>query len=160
MISTAIRAIEAMISPVILVTASAVVGAGLLNAFGLVNERLHSMTRERIDLRTGEDSQLARERIAEIDMQLDWLLDRHWLLSRAVQFAYAAPVPLVLSVIVIAVGVSAHSEGLGVAAEVLVAAGALTLLASLCYAARSSIRSEKSMNREVGRARSLLGSEG
>ena len=156
MISTAISAIEAMISPVVLITASAVVGSGLTTLFTGVNERLRSMTKERISLRAGEDDPLARERIAEIDTQLGWLLQRHRLLSRAVQFTYAAPFVLVLSVIVIAIAVGTQNEGVGIAADVLVVAGAVTLLVGLWYAARSSVNSERAIEYEVKRVRSLL----
>lgn len=156
MISPAISAIEAMISPVVLITASAVVGSGLTTLYTAVNERMRSMTRERISLRAGEDSPLTRERIAEIDTQLDWLLDRHRLISRAVQLSYATPFVLTLSVIVIAIGVGTQNEGVGIAADVLVVAGAVTLLVGLWYAARSSVNSERAIEYEVTRVRSLL----
>jgi hypothetical protein len=152
----AISAIEAMISPVVLIPASGIIGNGLTSLFVSLNERVRSMTHERISLRAGEDAPLARERIAEIDTQLGWLLQRHRLLSRAVQFTYAAPFVLVLSVIVIAIAVGTGSNAVGIAADVLVVAGALTLLTGLWYAGRSSIRQEKSIEYEVERVRSLL----
>jgi hypothetical protein len=152
----AISAIEAMISPVVLIPASGIIGNGLTSLFVTLNERVRSMTHERINLRAGEDVPLARERIAEIDTHLGWLLQRHRLLSRAVQFTYAAPFVLVLSVIVIAIAVGTGSNDVGIAADVLVVAGAVTLLTGLGYAARSSVRSEKSIEYEVERVRSLL----
>lgn len=152
---TAISAIQAMVSPAVLITTSAILAAGLSSIYGAVNDRMRSMTAERLDLRTGADgtfghpgdeSPRTRERIAEIDTQLRWLLRRHQLLGRAVLFSYAAPLVLVLSVIVIAVAVGTHNTGLGVVAEVLVIGGAATLLVGLWFA---------SVNYEVQRILSL-----
>jgi hypothetical protein len=98
---------------------------------------------------------LTQERIAEIDAQLDWLLQRHFLLGRAVLFSYAAPLVLVLSVIAIAIAVGTRSDGVGIAADVLVVGGAATLLVGLAYAAKANVRSHNAIAYEVRRVRAL-----
>jgi Flp pilus assembly protein TadB len=155
MIPPAIIAIEAMVSPAVLITTSAVVGAGLSRLAADVNDRMREMTSERFSLRADQEGPLTRERIAEIDTQLGWLLERHRLLSRAVLFSYAAPLVLVLSVIVIAVAVATHSVGVGVVAAVLVAGGAAVLLVGLWYAVRANANSSSAIEYEVQRVRSL-----
>jgi hypothetical protein len=62
----------------------------------------------------------------------------------------------VISVIVIATSVGTRSNGVGIAADILVVAGAVTLLVGLSYAARSNINSERAIGYEVKRVRSLL----
>jgi Protein of unknown function (DUF2721) len=155
MIPPAISAIQAMLSPVVLITTSAVVGAGISRVTSDVNDRMRSMTSERISLRAGEEGPLTRERIAEIDAQLGLLLERHRLLSRAVLFSYAAPLVLVVSVIVIAIAVSTRSEGVGIVADILIVVGAAILLVGLLYAARANVNSHSAIEYEVKRVRSL-----
>jgi Protein of unknown function (DUF2721) len=155
MIPPAISAIEAMVSPAVLITTGAVVGAGVSRVASDVSDRLRSMTGERISLRAGEDGPLTRERIAEIDTQLGWILERHRLLSRSVLFSYAAPLVLVISVIVIAVAVGTRSQVLGILADIIIVGGAATLLVGLWYAARANINSRSAIEYEVQRVRSL-----
>lgn len=164
MTEAAITAIEAMVAPAVLITTSAIVAGGLSSMYGSVNDRMRSMSAERLDLRTsadgtfgqlGDSAPRTRERVAEIDTQLVLLLRRHRLLARAVLFSYAAPLVLVLSVIVIAIAVGTHSEVVGVAAEILVIGGAATLLIGLWFASRAILVSRDAVNYEVRRILSL-----
>ena len=54
----AIRAIEAMVAPVVLITAAAVLSGGVLTVFGSVNDRMRAMTAERLGLLVGSDGRL------------------------------------------------------------------------------------------------------
>ena len=132
--------------------------------YGSVNDRMRSMTAERLDLRTNADGTFGepgdglprtRERIAEIDTQLPWLLKRHRLLGHAVLLSYAAALGLVSSVIGIAIAVGTHNGGAGVAAVILVIGGAVTLLIGLWFAARAVIISRDAIDYEVSRVLSL-----
>ena len=160
---SAISAIEAMLSPAVLITTSAILAAGLSSMYGAVSDRMRIMSAERLDLRSGADgtfepgSELprTRERIAEIDTQLGWLLRRHRLLGQAVLFSYLAPLVLVLSVIVIAIAIGTRSSALGVVAEILVIGGAATLLAGLWFASRAIIIAGNAVDYEVKRVMSL-----
>ena len=160
----AIDAIQAMVSPAVLITTSAILAAGLSGMYGSVNDRMRSMTAERFELRSGADGGFGqsenelprtRERIAEIDTQLRWLLQRHRLLGRAVLCTYVAPLVLVLSVIVIAFAVGTHSPAVGVVAEILVISGAATLLIGLWFASRAIIIAGNAVGYEVQRTLSL-----
>ncbi len=160
----AIRAIEAMVAPVVLITTSAILSGGVLSMYGSVNDRMRAMNRERMNILTSETGTLlsvvdvpasARERLTQIDIQLPMLLHRHRLLKNAVLAIFAAIGVLVLGVIVIGAAVTSSSGAVGVAALVLVLAGTLTLLVGLLLATRSIVLSQDAIDSEVQRALSL-----
>ena len=158
----AIRAIEAMVAPVVLITTAAILSGGILSMYGSVNDR--TMNRERLESLTSDTGTFlsvsvlpasSRERLAQIDIQLPMLLNRHRLLKNAVLAIFAAIGVLVLSVIVIGAAVTSGSGGVGVAALALVLAGTTTLLVGLLMATRSILMSQDAIYSEVRRALSL-----
>lgn len=160
----AIRAIEAMVAPVVLITTAAILSGGILSMYGSVNDRMRAMNRERLESLTSDTGALlsvtvlpasSRERLAQIDIQLPMLLSRHRLLKNAVLAIFAAIGVLVLSVIVIGAAVTSGSGGVGVAALALVLAGTTTLLVGLLMATRSILMSQDAIDSEVRRALSL-----
>jgi Protein of unknown function (DUF2721) len=161
---TAITAIQAMVAPVVLITAAAVLSGALLTMYSSVNDRMRVMDHERLETLTGAGGTLlsaadvpasGRERLAQIDAQLPMLLCRHRLIHNAVLLLFAAVAELVLSVIVIAVAVTNRSGAAGTVALVLVLAGTVTLLGGLLLAARSIMISAKAIDYEVQRTLSL-----
>lgn len=162
--STAITAIQAMVSPVVLITAAAILSGALLAMYGSVNDRMRAMDRERLETLTGAGGTLlsaadvpasGRERLTQVDAQLPMLLRRHRLIHNAVLLLFAAVAVLVLSVIVIAVAVTNRSGAAGTVALVLVLVGTVTLLGGLLLAARSIMISAKAIDYEVQRTLSL-----
>jgi Protein of unknown function (DUF2721) len=160
----AVSAISAMVAPVVLVTTSAMLSNGLLTLYASVNDRMREMTSERLALLSGprgqfliktELSAVSQERLAEIDEQIPMILRRHRLIKEAVLILYGAVTILGLSVIAIAVAVSAGSEALGDAALGLVLAGTLVLISGLLLAARSLARSNDAISYAVSRTSSL-----
>ena len=158
----AIRAIEAMVAPVVLITTAAILSGGILSMYGSVNDR--TMNRERLESLTSDTGTFlsvsvlpasSRERLAQIDIQLPMLLNRHRLLKNAVLAIFAAIGVLVLSVIVIGAAVTSGSGGVGVAALALVLAGTTTLLVGLLMATRSILMSQDAIDSEIRRALSL-----
>ncbi len=161
---TAIQAIQAMVAPVVLITAAAILSGALLTTYGSVNDRMRAMDRERLETLTGAGGTLlsaadvaasGRERLTQIDTQLPMLLRRHRLIHNAVLLLFAGVAVLVLSVIVIAVAVTNRSGAAGTVALVLVLAGTVTLLGGLLLAARSIMISAKAIDYEVQRTLSL-----
>ena len=157
-------AISAMVAPVVLVTTSALLSNGLLAVYGSVNDRMREMTSERLALLSGPDGQflvttdlpaVSQERLAEIDEQIPMILRRHRLIRDAVLILYGAVAILGLSVIAIAVAVSAGSESFGSAALGLVLAGTLVLISGLLVAARSLARSNDAISYAVDRTSAL-----
>jgi hypothetical protein len=163
---TTITAVQAMVAPVVLITAAALLTGALLAMYGTVNDRMRAMSHERLDILTGADGTLllaaevpasGRERLTQIDAQLPMLLRRHRLLHDAVLLIFASVAVLVLSVIAIGIAVTNRSGGVGTAALVLVLVGTTTLLTGLLFAARSIMISMDAIHYEVDRALSLGG---
>jgi len=161
---TAIRAIQAMVAPVVLITTAAIMSGALMTMYGAVNDRMRAMNHERLDILTGAAGILlasvdvpasGRERLVQIDTQLPMLLRRHRLLHNAVLLIFAAIAVLVLSVISIGIAVTSGSGAVGTAALALVLAGTVTLLTGLVFAGQSIMISQDAVDYEVGRALSL-----
>jgi hypothetical protein len=160
----AITAIQAMVTPVVLITTAAIFSGALLPMYGSVNDRMRAMDHERLEILTGAAGTLlpaaevppsGRERLTQIDTQLPMLLRRHRLLHNAVLLIYAGVAVLVLSVITIGAAVTGGSGAAGDVALALVLAGTVMLLGGLLLAARSIMISMDAIDYEVRRALSL-----
>jgi Protein of unknown function (DUF2721) len=160
----AVTAIQAMVAPVVLITTAAILSGAVLAMYGSVNDRMRDMDHERLQILTSADGTLlsaadvrpsGRERLTQIDTQLPWLLRRHRLLHVAALLIFAGVAVLVLSVITIAIAVTARSGPAGAVALLLVLAGTLVLLGGLLAAARSIIISTNAIDYEVRRTLSL-----
>lgn len=161
---TAVTAIQAMVAPVVLITAAAILSGAFLAMYGSVNDRMRAMNRERLQILTSPAGALLsvadvsasrRERLTQIDTQLPMLLRRHRLLHNGVLLIFAGVGVLVLSVIAIGVAVTNRSGAVGTTALVLVLAGTVMLLGGLLFAARSIMISMGAIDYEVRRSLSL-----
>lgn len=164
MTPTAITAINAMVAPVVLVTAAGILSGALLTMYMSIDARMRAMDNERLEILTDAAGALVskadisasrRERLSEIDRELPLLLRRHHLLHNAILIIFAGISVLVLSVIAIGVAVTSASDTVGNAGLALVLSGTLTILAGLVLAARSIMISRDAINYEVSRALSL-----
>jgi hypothetical protein len=161
---TAIRAIEAMVAPVVLITAAAVLSGGVLSVFGSVNDRMRSMTAQRLDLLAGPDGMLRplgdlptgiQERVGQIDEQLPMLLRRHRLLRFAVLSIFIGVAILVASVITLAIAIPTNSDDVAYVSLALVLAGTVAILLGCLFAASSIMISQDAIAYEVNRSMSL-----
>lgn len=167
---TAISAISAMVAPVVLITAGAILSNGLLTIYAAVNDRMRILNLECRRLITGPDGTLrtpaqlpplVAERVTEIRRQLPLLLRRHQLIHNAILLIFSGVAVLVLSVIAIAAAVTGHSDAGAIAALALVLAGTVVILGGLVCAARSLAMSRNAIEYEVSRTLSLgAGSSG
>jgi hypothetical protein len=160
----AVTAVQAMVAPVVLITAAAILSGGLLTMYGAVNDRMRAMDHERLEILTGADGALlppaevspsGRERLTQVDTQLPKLLRRHRLLHNSILVIYAGVGVLVLSVIAIGVAVTDSSGAAGTTGLALVLAGTVILLGGLLLAARSLIISSDAIDYEVRRTLSI-----
>jgi hypothetical protein len=53
-----VMAVQAMVAPVVLITAAAILSGGLLTIYGSVNDRMRAMDHERLEILTGDDGTL------------------------------------------------------------------------------------------------------
>jgi hypothetical protein len=132
MILSPVSAISAMVAPVVLITAGALVGNGLQQTFVSVANRVYQLNRERLEILAGPDGEILaegqlrpidRDRLAQIRHELPLVIRRIRHLRNAAVFFYVALGMLALGVIAIAIGVTAHSAAFGYAALALVVAG-------------------------------------
>jgi Protein of unknown function (DUF2721) len=135
-----------MVAPVVLITSGVLLTNAFVVMYGVINDHMHAMTKERLDILGGDGGELrdatslgtiGQERLTEIDAQLPMMLVHHGLVRRAVLVIYAGLVLLALSVIGIAIAVYTHSEAAGSAALGLVLAGTVAMLAGIALAVKT-----------------------
>lgn len=162
---TSVQAIEAMVAPVVLITAGGIISNGVMSISASVNDRMRAMNQERLALLTGPDGNLIaveslatahRERMRQIDAQMPMLARRHHLMQTSLLTIYLAVATLVVSVVTLGVAVPAGSDQVGLAALALILLGTSGLLASLVMAARSTFASDDAIDYET-RATASLG---
>jgi hypothetical protein len=160
-------AITAIVAPVVMVTACAILMGGMLTQYNQMNERLRAFARERLDLLRTPDGGLARvadlteayavERLHELDGQIPRLLKRYQLIRDAVLTMYCAVLVFVSTMLAISLAYGLHSAGWATGALVLFLVGMVTALAGLAQhafyvvGANTAVRYEMRRVLELGR---------
>lgn len=153
---TVINTIQLIIAPVVMVTACAVILNGLLTRFATINERLRSMTHERLELlRTPDSDGFAIERIAEIDEQIPRVLQRHKLGHDAVFGVYSAMVIFLGDMFVIALALFINEGWLATLALLVFLGGICAVIYGVSLTLREIFISLSSVTYEVKRVTSL-----
>jgi hypothetical protein len=143
----AIRAIQAMLAPVVLMTTAAILAGGIQTMYAAVNDRMRAMTAEKISHLTGTSGGLSMEatlpgavseRVGETDAQLPLLLRRHRMLQNALLAVYLAVLIVVLAMVLIAVSITVPTAAVGDVALALLLASTIALLLGLIYVAQVS----------------------
>jgi hypothetical protein len=132
-IQTAAKTIQLILAPAVMVTACGILLSGMLGHYAEVNDRIRSLTAERIDLALlaplpGHEHR-AEERLNEIDHQVPMLTHRHRQVHHAILLGYAAVTVLVASMFVIGAAALAHSSVLGTVALFVFLGGTAAMLA-------------------------------
>jgi len=149
-----------MVSPVVLLTLGGIITNGLLVVYNDTNERMRSMTRERLDIRRGPQGEVRdaesvppidQERLYEIGVQLPMLLRRHRLTRRALLVIYWAICVLGLSTIAVGLAVAESDAIAGRVALGLVLAGTIAMIAGLTVATFSLAKSGDAITYAVER---------
>jgi hypothetical protein len=121
--------IQAILAPVLMVNACALLVAALFTRYVGINDRLRQMAHERLVLLRDYQQErsterfLLDERLQEIDAQFRNLLRRHWLAHHAVIAMYAAIGVFVIDMFVIAVSLMSNDEWTSMLALVVFLAG-------------------------------------
>ncbi len=157
---TAVNAISDIVAPVVLLTVGGMLSNGLITIYNDIDNRMREMTRERLEIRRGPAGQVLdddsvpaidQERLYEIGVQLPMMLRRHKLTRVSVLTIYVAIAVFGLSIVVIAIAVSANDEIAGRVALGLVVAGTIIMLLGLAVAATSVARSADAITYAVER---------
>jgi hypothetical protein len=105
--ATIAQTIQLILAPVVMVTACAILVGGIVSHYAAINDRLRTLTRERLDLLRGPNGALSSaftsgdafrtERLQEIDRQVPHLARRLDLIHHALLAVYGAILIFVLS---------------------------------------------------------------
>lgn len=164
-VQTITRAIQFILAPVVMVTSCAILANGILSRYASINDRMRSLTMERLDLLRGSDGsmsissvagdRLKVERLHEIDEQLPRLLHRHRLAHNSALATYLAVLIFVVSMLAIALAVLPNSATLAAIALVLFLAGTVVLLVGVLLISVEVRTSNQEIRYEVERVLSL-----
>jgi hypothetical protein len=164
MVAPALTAISSMIAPVVVVSSAAVLTTGIQVNFLSINDRIREMNHERLTLLTDDAGRITTkaslsgakaERLHEVDRQLPLLTRRHHMLQHTLLTMYVGVLVVVLSMVAIAAGVTAHATWLLDVALGLVLGGTLVILAALALLARALRLAHDAIDFEVQRVLEL-----
>jgi hypothetical protein len=155
-IDAASLTIQEILSPVLMITATAVTIGGMLEQYTSINDRVRILNRERLALALHEPLEpLDRERVAEIDAQVPLLLRRHALVHNAILTAYVAVALFVSSMFVIAAGAMLHNGPVSTSAVFVFLTGTVAFLVGLLIIAGEVRISRDALVFEAGRVLAL-----
>jgi hypothetical protein len=150
LLRTVENAIAAMVAPVVMVTACAILVGGMLIQYNQINDRLRVFARERLDILRTRDGGLTRvaemtgayaqERLTQLDDQLPYMLKRYHLIRNAVLTMYCAVLVFVVTMLTIGVAFGLRSLPWAVGALILFLLGMVTTLVGLAQHAFFVIR--------------------
>jgi hypothetical protein len=153
-----VRAIQAMLAPVVLMTTAAILAAGVQAMYSAVNDRMRVMTAERFAHLIDAKGELisvtalpsgARERLRQIDVELPMLSRRHRLIHHGLLLMYSTVLFVVIAMILVAVSVTVPVDAAGVVALAFVLVGTVALMLGLVFVARSVHTSANAVNYEM-----------
>ncbi|HOG45427.1 MAG TPA: DUF2721 domain-containing protein [Anaerolineae bacterium] len=136
-IEEASRILQLILAPVVMVTASAIIGTALLTHYSGIGDRMRALARERLELLdTGRgdpaSGPLAHERLEQIEQQIPNLILRHRQVHNAVLLDYVSLFLFIADMFVIgATVVSGYQPGATVVVVVFLAAIAVLSAAVL-----------------------------
>jgi hypothetical protein len=154
--------IQSILAPVVMVTACAIMVGGMMSHYQAVNDRLRTMTRERLDLlREPHDADpIRQERLSEIDHQAPELVHRHRLIRDAIMATYSAMFVFVACMLAISLAVVNGSIMAALSVLVLFLLGLVAMLAGLVISAFEIRVSHRALDYEVQRVLNLPVSPG
>ncbi len=153
-----IRAIQAMLAPVVLMSTAAILAGGIHTMYAGVNDRMRAMAAERLSCLTTSRGDLTtsaelpagtRARLLLIDVQLPILVRRHLLLRNALLALYLAVLFVVIAMLLVAIAVTVPSSTAADAALIVVLIATSALLVGLMLVAASVRQSANAVDYEV-----------
>ncbi|MEP7285825.1 MAG: DUF2721 domain-containing protein [Chloroflexota bacterium] len=157
-VETVARTIQLILAPVVMVTACSILLGSLQTRYGVINDRLRAMARERLDLLqspAGTAPTFVEERLSELDTQIPLLLKHHQLAHHAVLMVYCAIVVFIADMFVIAIGAVANIDLVATAVLLLFLLSTGLLFIGALYAVREVSTSQQALYYELRRVANL-----
>jgi hypothetical protein len=157
------QTIQIIVAPVVMVTSCALVSSGLLQRYAAVNDRMRSMTHERMEMlreldRNPESAdRYSAERFRQIDRQLPELVHRHRTIRDGLLLVYGATAVFVACMFVIAIAAVARSGWLATSALLVFLGGTVLLLAAVVLIVVEVRTSHQAVDYEVAEVLALGG---
>ena len=153
------RALQLILAPVVMVTASGILLSGLLARYTNLTTIIRTMAAERLDLVMGHNNRdsdpRASERLKEIDLQLPFIRRHHRLAHQSILCIYSSATALIVDMLAIAVSaITGRAWAVVVALMVFLIAVSLMLL-GLFFTASDIVTSERALSEEVDRVMRL-----
>ena len=113
-IETTARAMQYILAPVVMISASALILNGMHGRYTSLNHRLRDMSRERLKLLDSDidDSVYKNERLDYIDTELPIMLDHYVQVHQAIMFMYLAVMLYVVNMFMIAIAYQTQSAAI------------------------------------------------
>lgn len=150
-----VRSIQIILAPVVMITACAIFLGVLHSRYQTINDRLRSMTRERLELWRGGSNALIFERLRELDAQFPDLLRRHKLMHDAIFVIGCAILAFVGDMFLIASALLLGSAWTATGTLVLFLAGAGAFFVGALLMTVEVRTSHRSLHNEVRRVMGL-----
>src|SRR5579871_384308 len=149
--------LQLILAPVVMLSACGILVSGLLGHYQAINDRLRTLTRERLELLFGgaTPDRIAHERLEEIDVQLPALLRRHLQVRNAVLLFYTAIAIFTGCMLAIAMAILTGAAILAVGVLLLFLGGVVLLLLAALSSALEIRMSHEAVRYEVDRVAGL-----
>jgi hypothetical protein len=152
-IETTAKAMQYILAPVVMISASAILLNGLQTRYTTLNSRLREMAHERLQLvlENREPVEYQKERLTEIDSQLPRLLRHYARVHMALMIMYLAILLFIMNMFLIAIAYQSRSPMAANAALTFFLVAAATLLLAILVNMRDFRDSHRLTEFEVNR---------
>lgn len=148
-VEAAAQAIQTILAPAVMISASGLLLLGMQNRYGRINDRLRALGRERLELLPRRETPQARARLDTIERQIPDLLARLRIQRNAVYNLFAAVIAFVVDAFVIAASLFVAGGFLNILALGVFLVGMGLVLWAMVLAAREIAISARAVTLEV-----------
>lgn len=152
-IETTARAMQYILAPVVMISASALILNGMHGRYTNLNHRLRELARERLKLlSTMTEASVYNERLDYIDSELPIMLNHYVQVHQAIMIMYLAVMLYVINMFMIAIAYQTQSPVIALTALVFFLIGTATSLIALAVNLREFHNSHELTQHEIRRA--------
>lgn len=152
-IETTARAMQYILAPVVMISASALILNGMHGRYTNLNSRLRELARERLKLLSNiTEESVYYERLNYIDTELPIMLNHYVLVHQAIMIMYLAVMLYVINMFMIAIAYQTQSSAIALIALVFFLIGTGTSLIALGVNLKEFRNSHQLTQHEIRRA--------